>query len=56
MDAKILALICAGLIAVLEYFAIQKGMNGTALGIAFAVIGGLGGYGISELVRKIRKR
>ena len=55
MDAKILALICAGLIGVLEWFAIQKGMNGTALSIAVAAIAGLGGYGVGAFIKKISK-
>lgn len=55
MNPKYLALICASMIFVLMVIALIKEVDGTALGIAFAVIGGLGGYGISKLIRKIRK-
>lgn len=33
-------------VAVLEGFAIWKGIDGASLASAFAIIGGLGGYGI----------
>jgi len=40
----------------LEYFAIQKGIDGTALALCIAAIAGLGGYGINEIYQKIRNK
>ena len=47
----IVAMLC---IVALEAFAIEKGMDGAMLGIAVAVIGGLGGYELKVLRDKAK--
>lgn len=45
--APIVAMIC---IAVLEGLALYKGINGATLGLAFAALGGLGGYELKSIM------
>lgn len=56
MNVKIvLPLTCAFLIAALEAIALIKGIDGKCMAISTAVIGGLGGYGIREVMQIIKK-
>lgn len=55
MNPKLLALICAGFIAILEGIALLKGIDGKCLAICAALIGGLGGYGIREITQILKR-
>lgn len=47
----VLAILC---ITILESVAMATGIDGKMLGLAFAAIAGLGGYGLSEFVQARR--
>ena len=59
MNPKILTLICALpfalLIAILEGIALWKGIDGKCLALSFALLGGLGGYGIRQIKEIFKK-
>ena len=51
----LLPLGCAFLIAILEGIALYVGINGKCLALSFALIGGLGGYGLREVIQIVKK-
>jgi hypothetical protein len=56
MNTKmILPLTCAFLIAILEGIALFKGIDGKCMAVSAALIGGLGGYGVREVLQLIKK-
>jgi len=56
MKSKIiLPLICAFLVAILEGIALFKGIDGKCLALSAAIIGGLGGYGVSKFKEFFKK-
>lgn len=56
MNTKILLpLTCALFIATLEGIALIKGIDGKCMALSAALIGGLGGYGIREVVQIIKR-
>ena len=50
-NRSVLAMYTSTLIALLEYYALSKGMNGTFLSVSIAAIAGLGVY--SYMGRKV---
>ena len=52
----ILPLSCALLIAGLMGLAMLKGIDGKCLALSVALIGGLGGYGIREVIQIVLKK